>query len=189
MNKHLTRFLGAGALSLAAMGTSMPASAVEVAALQFACPPSSEFTECYTGAVVSNGADTMFSDLDIGTFTLDAMADVLGSFHTKWLKLTSLTLSNSDTSFTSTGKHGDFSFDDLAGGTYTVSISGMLKHPDRFPQMFGHDDFKFRAGIYGGGLGVTPGVVPQVPEPETYALLLAGLLTISLLARRRSPQR
>src|SRR5262245_56223396 len=110
MNKHLTSVLGATALSFAAMGASMSASAAaKVAALQFACPPSSDFSECYAGAVVSKGlSDSTFSNLDIGTFTVDAMSDVAGAFHTKWLKLTSLTLSSGSSTFTSSNKHGDF---------------------------------------------------------------------------------
>ena len=110
------------------------------------------------------------------------MADVLGFFDTRALELTSLTLSSGGSSFTADSEQGDFAFEDLAGGTYTVSIDGMLKHPDRFPFLFGHDDFRVRVGIFGGGLGV----VPQIPEPETYALMLAGLLTMFGLSRRRS---
>jgi len=33
--------------------------------------------------------------------------------------------------------------------------------------------------------GVTPPVVPGVPEPETYAMLLAGLGVLGFVARRR----
>ena len=175
MKKQLSKLLGAGALSFAAMSASMSVSAVELASTQFSCPPDVGLTDCYAGSVLGKGSDTSFLDLEIGSFTVaDAMADVLGFFDTKWLKLTSLTLSSGESSFTVDGKHGDVAFEDLAAGTYTVSISGMLKHPDRFPFLFGHDEFRVRVGIYGGGLGV----VPQIPEPETYALMLAGLLTM-----------
>ena len=69
-----------------------------------------------------------------------------------------------------------FSFDDVASGTYTVSLSGMLT--GMFPNPL---DQKF-SGLFLGGFRV----IPQIPEPETYALLLAGLLTIGFVARRRS---
>ncbi len=35
------------------------------------------------------------------------------------------------------------------------------------------------------GLGVSIGVTPAVPEPETYAMLLAGLGLVGIMARRR----
>jgi len=41
-------------------------------------------------------------------------------------------------------------------------------------------------GSYGGNLALTPAVPPTpVPEPESYALLLAGLGMVGLLTRRR----
>ena len=130
MKKQLSKLLGAGALSFAAMSASMSVSAVELASTQFSCPPDVGLTECYAGSVLGKGSDTSFLDLEIGSFTVaDAMADVLGFFDTKWLKLTSLTLSSGESSFTADGKHGDVAFEDLAAGTYTVSISGMLNTP------------------------------------------------------------
>src|SRR5262245_34706450 len=98
MNKHLTSVLGAGALSLAAMGASAPASAtVAVAATQFPCPATSDFTQCYSGSVVGSLGDATFSDLNIGSLTLSQMVDLLGAVHTKWLNLTSVSLSSGGT--------------------------------------------------------------------------------------------
>ena len=64
MKKQTNKLLGAGALSFAAMSACMSASAVEIAATQFSCPPDVGLTECYAGSVVGNGADTTFSDLE-----------------------------------------------------------------------------------------------------------------------------
>jgi hypothetical protein len=47
----------------------------------------------------------------------------------------------------------------------------------------------FAADVIGqgntGAVGVTDGPVPGIPEPETYALMLAGLGAIGFMARRR----
>jgi hypothetical protein len=58
---------------------------------------------------------------------------------------------------------GTFSFTGLAAGDYFLTYAGV------------------GAGSYGGTLEVTP-----VPEPETYALMLAGLGMIGFMAARRS---
>ena len=40
-------------------------------------------------------------------------------------------------------------------------------------------------GSYAGNLAPTPGLPAAVPEPEYYAMLLAGLEIVGLVARRR----
>lgn len=42
---------------------------------------------------------------------------------------------------------------------------------------------------YQGGGGITNGITAPVPEPETYAMMVAGLLIIGSVARRRRSQR
>lgn len=57
-----------------------------------------------------------------------------------------------------------------AGNTYTLSVSG--------------DMGNFQNNYYYGNVSV-PTPVASVPEPETYAMLLAGLGVIGAIARRR----
>jgi hypothetical protein len=61
------------------------------------------------------------------------------------------------------------SFTNLAAGSYSIGWAGV------------------KTGSLGGAVGVAGFAVP-VPEPETYAMLLAGLGMMGLIARRRSRQ-
>jgi PEP-CTERM motif len=80
--------------------------------------------------------------------------------------------------FTEVVLNGTFSFDILNSGNLSVasgtSISGAL------PWTLTIKGTTDGLGSYGGQLSVTP-----VPEPETYALMLAGLGAIGFMARRR----
>ncbi len=59
-------------------------------------------------------------------------------------------------------------FTSLAAGTYSLNVFG---NP---------------SGQFGGGYaGFVAGVTAPVPEPETYAMMLAGLAAVGFLARRR----
>ena len=58
----------------------------------------------------------------------------------------------------------------LAAGVYTLTLTGTNSAS---------------MGSYAGNLAVTPGLPALVPEPETYAMLLAGLGIVGVLARRR----
>lgn len=57
-----------------------------------------------------------------------------------------------------------FAFMNLAAGNYSLVFGG----------------FSAGSGTYGGNVFATP-----VPEPETYAMMLAGLAAVGFLARRR----
>ena len=75
-------------------------------------------------------------------------------------------------SFAFTGATGVSSheFDPVNAGNYFYRITGVA------------------SGTSGGLYNVTSTVTTPVPEPQTYALLLAGLGVIGFVARRRRPQ-
>lgn len=56
----------------------------------------------------------------------------------------------------------------LSAGTYTLQIKGIV------------------TGLYGGSYAGVLNIAPPVPEPETYAMLLAGLGLIGFISRRRN---
>lgn len=58
----------------------------------------------------------------------------------------------------------------LAAGTHTIRIEGSSKLD----------------GGFSGNLQITQGEIPSVPEPQSYALLLAGLGALGFVARRRA---
>lgn len=70
----------------------------------------------------------------------------------------------------------DFAFDGMSGST-TNSV--MLNTGKYFYQVTGE------ATGFAGGLYLLTSTIVPVPEPETYAMLLAGLGALGFLARRR----
>ncbi|MDN3923285.1 FxDxF family PEP-CTERM protein [Roseateles violae] len=58
----------------------------------------------------------------------------------------------------------------LSPGVYTLTLTGTNSAS---------------MGSYAGNLALTPGSPTLVPEPESYAMMLAGLGLVTLLARRR----
>ncbi|MCE7913847.1 MAG: PEP-CTERM sorting domain-containing protein [Nitrosomonas sp. PRO4] len=83
--------------------------------------------------------------------------------------------SNGDNDFTNDTSIGSFAFDSTAtGGIFNALTSG-----DYYYQVTGSV-----VGNYGGGYQMFSNVSP-VPEPETYAMLLAGLGLIGFSLRRR----
>jgi hypothetical protein len=59
----------------------------------------------------------------------------------------------------------------LAPGVYTLTLTGTNSAS---------------MGSDAGNLALTPGLPAAVPEPDNYAMLLAGLGIVGLLARRRA---
>ena len=169
----MNKLLGVGALSLATLGAGAPALAADVT-----CPAQSGLEECFTGEV--SRSSTSFTGEDIGTLSLSSIADALGFLHTPGMDVSSMTLTSGSTSVSSNRTGEGFAFDDVASGNYTVSISGLLTGP----AIDG-----VHTGLYNGGLKVvmTNGpVVTPIPEPETFALLLAGLATLGVVSRKRA---
>ena len=109
------------------------------------------------------------------------------------------TLTSPTTLFTSAASVGIPSMFGIAGGT--VSLFKDIFGPDQLIGSFGFDGSTGMspttfAGLSSGhyyylvtgaglGLGGLYSLVSAVPEPETYALLLAGLMIVLTLTRRR----
>jgi PEP-CTERM motif len=110
--------------------------------------------------------DTPFF-FDTYTFTLGTVSDVFGGAYATGI--TGFTAVLQDASFATVGTDSDlgdgFSFAGLSAGNYALSLLG----------------FSQSGGAYGGVVGAT-----TVPEPETYALFLAGLGMLGFMIRRRS---
>lgn len=74
-----------------------------------------------------------------------------------------------------TPRYFSFIFDNAlsSGGVNTITLTGF------------HTPGSFECTNCGIGRAVVSGSVAAVPEPETYAMLMAGLGVVGLLARRR----
>ncbi len=133
--------------------------------------------------VTTTGAS--FSDLTIGTITILSTSDLVGSlfaldkvsvdFMGTPLSFTLQAVSFSNAAVGSLGSDLDasaagFSFKNVAAGAYLVKASGNLIGS---------------AQINGSGFIGADYTVTAVPEPETYALMLAGLAAVGFVARRR----
>lgn len=149
----------------------------------------------FTGAVLialssftANAANTSpvqvtgptFSDIELGSFILTGASDVSGTlgfapyvliapgFQIALPSVTfnAITAYHTTQALTTTGfLAGDmFTFAGLTSGTYKLRTSGSL----------------MGSNFIGAQYTVTP-----VPEPETFAMLLAGLGIVSVLVRRR----
>lgn len=120
---------------------------------------------------------TSFSNLEIGTINISGLSNLTGSLFaadqvgTPWgsFSLDSVTFSGGSigtTSFTT----ANFSLSNLVTGAYTVKATGTIGSGGQI------SDVAFIGAIYE--------VIP-VPEPESYALFLAGLGLMGLVVRRR----
>ncbi len=105
---------------------------------------------------------------DSFTFSLAAPGDISGG--TFSVGITGFTAVLQDATFAAIGidtnPNDGFSFAGLAAGNYSLNFLGTAP----------------AGGAYGG-------VLTAVPEPETYALMLAGLGIVGFVAARRRAQR
>ncbi len=125
-----------------------------------------------------------FSDVTIGTITVSGVSDIVGNFFAaETVSFTTPfagTFTLDKVTFTS-GTVGSlvdtdasavgFNFKNVAAGSYVVKASGTLDGTGQFQ----------KAAFVGAEYNVT-----AVPEPTTYALLLAGLGAVGFVARRRN---
>lgn len=167
MKKRLRRSLAALAAVTALGGTST------AQAMDMPCFGMAGAEQCYLGLVSAPAKSRSFTDWTIGNLSLSSLSNLVGIFLTPGLKLSEVSLWSGDTeSATDLNVANGISFDSVASGDYAVRISGRVNGP----KLFGH-----RYGAYAGGFAITP----AIPEPETYALMLAGLLAICYVAKRR----
>lgn len=129
-------------------------------------------------------AGSSFNDIVIGTITVSGLSDLTGSlFAANSINFQfpfpiTLTLGTVTFSSASVGSlMGDldpsaagFSFKNVLAGSYLVKASGSLSG-GQVPNL----------AILGANYSITP-----VPEPETFAMLLAGLGLMGAIARRRN---
>jgi hypothetical protein len=127
-------------------------------------------------AFVGTGADFTFlgksDDANNGPFTANPNNQTSGTL-TFDTALTGL--------FAVSIKAGDafsvYLFDGGAGGLTSIDFStaGVSLGGNGQPNALSHASL----------IGIEPGLVPGIPEPETYALMLAGLGVVGFMARRR----
>ena len=110
---------------------------------------------------------------DVFSFSLVNPGDLGGSavaINFDGYNILGLTVTLQDSSFAVIGTDSNpadgFTFSNLASGTYALNVLGLATGAT--------------GGFYAGGM-----IATTVPEPETYALMLAGLGAIGFMASRR----
>lgn len=131
-------------------------------------------TSAIAALVPATVIGSSFSEVSLGSFDVLSTSNVVGSlgfaplfdFGSFILNLQSVTFSGGSVgSQTFTGS--SFSLSNVAAGTYLLSASGTLSGSGPF-------------ALIAADVAITP-----VPEPESYAMLLAGLGLMGAIARRR----
>ncbi len=125
------------------------------------------FSDIFTFTLPANGG----SGYSVSNFTL--LPGVYGTALTTLTLMSNVDgiLFNGDDTFVSSsstpgGASIGLSVSAQAAGMYYINVTGITTAP--------------AGGIYTGAISVT-----AVPEPETYAMMLAGLAALGFLARRR----
>jgi hypothetical protein len=171
----MKRWIAAAALMLAAFGAH-------------ACYEA-PFFACFRGGIQAVAVSTGIHDAAVGRLLLPendgvrvfVLPEEWWPWWTPWT-VTGISLYDLATGAVSVGeKSFDFySFSGLDAGQYEMRVSGI------FPaQPYGNSQI-----AYYYNFGVTAAItVPPIPEPQSYALMLAGLALLGLHAVRRRGQR
>ena len=141
-----------------------------------------------SGTAVNHALSGGFTDTFTFSYSGSAIVDVwlntqvsLGKLATQQIVFTSATLNGTALSIDPDFTLGNTRFSTAAlyqtpaTGSFTLVVNG-------FAGLLGSENQVISAS-YSGGLNAMP--TAAVPEPETYALLLAGLGVVGLVARRR----
>ncbi|MFN3716768.1 MAG: FxDxF family PEP-CTERM protein [Thiobacillus sp.] len=170
--------LGNGGSDLGYGGSGMSGYAVAVDTFNFGSEP-----QAVSVQVLGNG------DVAPLAFTETGLPDIQPADYFQWFGTVVYTPSNNNDEMGSL----DFSiFQGFTGNTYSVSFSGADFSGSEFDQ-YDIDSNYLGRGFYigftaGSGLaddGHFIGSLTPVPEPETWAMLLAGLGFVGWVARRR----
>lgn len=137
---------------------ALAVSGVANAAIDLGTDPSNDVV---AGAVIAGGPS--FSTY---TFDLTSLSDLAGSFtELGFINVNKVTLSSGGSVLYSLNPiTNSFLFEDLVAGSYSLTFRSV--------------------GAFGAFVGTVTST-SVVPEPESYALALAGLAAIGMLARRR----
>jgi PEP-CTERM motif len=122
------------------------------------------FNDCYTFTL--DGSATAFG----GTVEIDPIFDKLD------IDVSSVSLFSGSNLIGADATPGLFSFGGLSAGNYTLAVAGLVSNAPGF--------INTRVG-YSGGL-VT--LAAPVPEPESYAMMLAGFFGVGFSVLRRKKQ-
>ena len=167
-----SKFIAGAAILLLAAGSAFAGGAPEYdtsSSIGFV----GKFTESFTWTVDSM-YDGSFASLNVVGPALNFSALTLTLFGTNGSPVNSYNLSTVD----STGRIATFLDNNqnllTAGNTYNVLVTGTSTVKDSQIAL---------AGVY--FTSATAGPVTPVPEPETYAMLLAGLGLVGTMVRRR----
>ena len=153
-----------------------------------------DFVGTFAGDAGPGGANSFYTDLAFDPITGDLVGtgyDANGAFIPYRLSGASVLSGNNHVysyvnAFSSWNGLGDgLAYNRLTGDLYASSDTGGVFQIDRVTGAILKNIGDNQGSGIGTDLAVQADTIPSVPEPETYALMLAGLAAISTIARRR----